>query len=70
MPSKTPKQARTMAAAAHDPKFAKKAGIPQGVAKEFNAADTGTKRLSDAMMGPKNQAPPPKGSAPFKKGRR
>lgn len=39
MPSKTPKQARTMAAAAHDPKFAKKVGIPQKVAKDFNQAD-------------------------------
>jgi hypothetical protein len=39
MPSKTPRQKRTMAAAAHDPSFAKKLGIPQGVAKEFNAAD-------------------------------
>lgn len=39
MPSKSPKQARTMAAAAHNPKFAKKVGIPQKVAKEFNAAD-------------------------------
>lgn len=42
MPSKTPKQARTMAAAAHDPKFAKKLGIPQKVAKEFNQKDKGT----------------------------
>lgn len=42
MPSKTPKQARTMAAAAHNPKFAKKVGIPTKVAKEFNKADTGT----------------------------
>ena len=40
MPSKTPKQARTMRAAAHDPEFAKKIGIPTGVAKEFVAADT------------------------------
>jgi hypothetical protein len=39
MPSKSPAQARLMAAAAHDPKFAKKAGVPQGVAKEFNRAD-------------------------------
>lgn len=39
MPSKTKKQARTMAAAAHDAEFAKKVGIPQDVAKEFNAAD-------------------------------
>lgn len=41
MPSKTAKQARTMAAAAHDPAFAKKVGIPQKVAKDFNKADKG-----------------------------
>ena len=39
MPSTSAKQARTMAAAAHNPAFAKKVGIPQSVAKEFNAAD-------------------------------
>ena len=39
MPRKTPKQKRTMAAAAHNPAFAKKLGIPQKVAKEFNRAD-------------------------------
>ena len=39
MPSKTPKQRRTMAAAAHNPKFAKKVGIPVKVAKDFNRAD-------------------------------
>ena len=32
-----------MAAAAHNPEFAKKAGIPVSVAKEFNAADKGKK---------------------------
>ena len=42
MPSKSPKQARTMAAAAHNPQFAKKVGIPAKVAKEFNQADKGT----------------------------
>lgn len=45
MPSTSPKQARFMAAAAHNPKFAKKAGIPQKVAKEFNQADKGSKNL-------------------------
>ena len=45
MPSKTTKQAKFMAAAAHNPGFAKKAGIPQSVAKEFNQADKGTGRL-------------------------
>lgn len=42
MPSTSPKQARTMAAAAHNPQFAKKMGIPSGVAKEFNKADART----------------------------
>lgn len=46
MPSETPKQARTMAAAAHNPAFAKKVGIPQPVAKEFNRADQGTSNLN------------------------
>jgi len=44
MPSKTAKQKRTMAAAAHNPKFAKKVGIPVKVAKEFNKADTKRKK--------------------------
>lgn len=39
MPSTSPKQARTMAAAAHNPDFAKKVNIPQSVAKDFNRAD-------------------------------
>jgi hypothetical protein len=34
-------QARTMAAAAHNPEFAKKVKIKQSVAKEFNQADKG-----------------------------
>jgi hypothetical protein len=42
MPSKTPKQKRTMAAAAHDEGFAKRVGIPQSVAKDFNKADKRT----------------------------
>lgn len=39
MPSKSPKQAKLMRAAAHDSKFAKKAGVPKKVAKEFVKAD-------------------------------
>ena len=50
MPSHTAKQARFMAAAAHDPKFAKEAGVPQSVAREFNQADKGTKLLKQAMQ--------------------
>ena len=40
MPSKSPKQARTMRAAAHDPKFAKKLGIPKKVAQDYVKADS------------------------------
>lgn len=39
MPSKTPKQAAFMKAVAHNPSFAKKAKIPQKVAREYVAAD-------------------------------
>ena len=39
MPSTSAKQHRFMEAVAHDPKFAKKAGVPQKVGKEFAAAD-------------------------------
>lgn len=42
MPSKSPAQARLMAAAAHNPKFAKKVGVPRGVARDFNQADAKT----------------------------
>lgn len=42
MPSKSKKQARLMAAAAHNPAFAKKVGIAVRVAREFNKADAGT----------------------------
>jgi len=41
MPSKSMKQKKFMAAAARNPKFAKKAGIPTSVAKEFHNADRG-----------------------------
>jgi hypothetical protein len=43
MPSTSKKQAKFMAAAAHNPAFAKKVGISTDVAKEFNKADTGTR---------------------------
>ena len=50
MPSKSPAQARMMAAAAHDPEFAKKTGVPQSVAGEYNQADKGGKMLKQAMQ--------------------
>ena len=49
MPSKTEKQARFMAMVAHDSKAAKRTGVPQSVAKDFNAADKGGGLLKKAM---------------------
>lgn len=49
MPSKSPAQARLMAMVAHNPKMAKKTGVPLKVAKEFNKADTGTGILKTKM---------------------
>jgi hypothetical protein len=43
MPSASKKQANFMAAVAHNPAFAKKAGVPQSVGKDFNQADKGRK---------------------------
>jgi hypothetical protein len=53
MPSKSPEQRHTMEAAAHDKKFADKMGIPQGVAREFVAADERKKHAAEkAGMSP------------------
>ncbi len=41
MPSKTKKQAKFMAAVANNPKFAKRAGVPQSVGRDFVKADKG-----------------------------
>ena len=43
MPSVSPAQKRFMDAAAHNPAFAKKVGVPTKVAKEFSNADKGRK---------------------------
>ena len=43
MPSTSKKQHNFMAAVAHNPSFAKKAGVPQSVGKDFNEADKGRK---------------------------
>lgn len=43
MPSVSKKQHNFMAAVAHNPEFAKKAGVPQSVGKDFNQADKGRK---------------------------
>ena len=49
MPSKSKAQRNLMAAAAHNPAFAKKVGIPVSVAQEFNKADKGKKFKGGGM---------------------
>jgi len=44
MPSKSPEQAALMRAACHNPKIARKRGIPVGVACEFFRADQAKKK--------------------------
>ena len=60
MPSKTKAQARLMAAAAHNPAFAKKVGVPVSVAKEFNQADKG-KKFKEGGMATKKEMHSEKG---------
>jgi len=43
VPSVSAKQHRFMEAVAHNPSFAKKAGVPQSVGKDFSSADKGRK---------------------------
>jgi hypothetical protein len=50
MPSKSKAQRNLMAAAAHNPAFAKKVGVPVSVAKEFNQADKGKKFKEGGSM--------------------
>ena len=46
MPSKSQAQAKLMRAVAHNPKFAKKVGVPVSVGKDFAGADAGRKLSS------------------------
>jgi hypothetical protein len=52
MPSTSKKQHNFMAAVANNPKFAKKAGVPQSVGKEFTAADKGVSFKGGPRMRP------------------
>jgi hypothetical protein len=62
MPSKSPRQHRFMEAAAHNPAFAKKAGIPQKVAKEFVAADKAESKRQPLSKGKSSVSDMPAGS--------
>ena len=50
MPSVSKKQHNFMAAVAHSPAFAKKAGVPQSVGQEFTKADKGRKFAGGGEM--------------------
>jgi len=50
MPSTSKKQAKFMAAVAHNPAFAKKVGVPQSVGRDFNEADVGRKFREGGAM--------------------
>ena len=54
MPSKSKAQHNFMAAVANNPAFAKKAGVPQSVGKEFNQADKGRKFAKGGDMKSEN----------------
>jgi len=56
VPSTSEKQAKLMAAVAHNPAFAKKVGIPQSVGKEFNKADKDRKSGRGGDMGKKDMS--------------
>ena len=56
MPSTSGKQHRFMAAVANNPKFAKKAGVPQSVGEEFLKADKGRKFAGGGEMESKKMA--------------
>jgi hypothetical protein len=55
MPSTSAKQAKFMRAVSHNPKFAKKAGVPQSVGKEYEMVDK--KKGKFGSGGPTNVEP-------------
>ncbi|MBB3453893.1 hypothetical protein FHT86_002149 [Rhizobium sp. BK313] len=50
MPSVSPKQHRFMEAVAHNPKFAKQAGVPQSVGQDFAKADAAKKKSRGSVL--------------------
>ena len=58
MPSKSKKQHNFMEAVAHNPEFAKKAGVPQSVGKEFSKADKGKTFKRGGDMNPTKMGKP------------
>jgi hypothetical protein len=59
MPSASKKQHNFMEAVAHNPSFAKKAGVPQSVGKDFSSADKGKTFKRGGDMATKMKFPAP-----------
>ena len=57
MPSISKAQHNFMAAVAHNPSFAKKAGVPQSVGQDFNKADKGKTFKRGGVMATKGMNP-------------
>lgn len=68
MPAVSKKQKRLMDAAAHNPAFAKKVGVPVSVAKEFSEASKGKKfrKGGDVMKSSKTKGNVPMSGVPKK----
>ena len=66
MPSTSKKQHNFMAAVANNPAFAKKAGVPQSVGKDFNEADKGRKFSKGGDMKKMNMGGYSEGGMPMK----
>ena len=69
MPSKSKAQHNFMAAVANNPSFAKKAGVPQSVGKEFNNADKGKTFKQGGDMKKMNMGGYADGGMPMKDGK-
>ena len=70
MPSKSKAQHNLMEAVAHNPKFAKKVGIPQTVGKEFVSADKKMKKGGPSLaIGRGEKLPASQGAGLTAKGR-
>ena len=69
MPSTSKKQHNFMAAVANNPAFAKKAGVPQSVGKEFSNADKGRKFSKGGDMKKMNMGGYADGGMPMKDGK-
>jgi hypothetical protein len=69
MPSKSKAQHNFMNAVAHSPEFAKKAGVPQSVGKEFSNADKGRKFSKGGDMNSMMKKGYASGGMPMKDGK-